>query len=596
MITINERQQQLISNLVRNKEFTAMKVFADLYDVSYRTIYNDLAAIEPLFISNGLTLQRKPRYGVRLVGSSEGFSKLIANIGIDINLDTLDYIKSRRNTLMFEYSLLSNKYHSIEKNSSRFFVSSSSIVNDNEYIERKFNQSNVKLMRSKKGVFIQGKELDIRKIIFNHLVNELVYNTTEDGINTIDVLIRENIFDIQDSILSIYNYVRTVLFEINAEKEFEINEPYLSDSFVYIVIMILRIKQGMTFENSDDLYKPKNMINKGLKSYTKKMCDTLEIKFRININQWERENIRRHLISGGLSQKDIQLLVKNTQTDNDESLTIYYTKALIEIMSTLFGVDFMNHIYLHSNLRFHVKSMLNRINFDIKISNMIIDDLINNYPFEFTLTQIATTVTTEACTTVNFLPLEEVAYLMVYFQTAIEKQSEKLNAYLISRDSVGSSLLAKTRIEKRFHQLSITKIINPQNIMNEKYENVDIIISTHKIDLNVPYIEVSPLMNDLDEIRIEQYLDKFNNGSDPRNSDAKISIVNEQITDKNKFHIIKLINDCELILQKESKMSNYITRENNTFKIIYDTNQNLNVLLRFLLKEQFRFSERVLDV
>lgn len=66
MIILNKRQVQITNYLENKQEWATIENIAKAFDVSERTIRNDLDSIELFLKENNIELERKPRLGVRI--------------------------------------------------------------------------------------------------------------------------------------------------------------------------------------------------------------------------------------------------------------------------------------------------------------------------------------------------------------------------------------------------------------------------------------------------------------------------------------------------------------------------------------------------
>lgn len=107
---------------------------------------------------------------------------------------------------------------------------------------------------------------------------------------------------------------------------------------------------------------------------------------------------------------------------------------------------------------------------------------------------------------------EEIAYIVIHVCAAIERNNNEATRYsviLVCNGGIGTSQLLLARLEKFFH-LDVLDIIPAHDIKNVDMSNVDVIISTISLDQeNVEYIQVDPLLNDEDCIRVGENFRKL---------------------------------------------------------------------------------------
>lgn len=90
MIELTKRQRDILCTLIKADDYMTLDALAETFNVSKRTIQNDLNYIE----SNNINLIKKPSYGIKVDGDIEKYEELIKtfeNRFLDKN-ERIDYI------------------------------------------------------------------------------------------------------------------------------------------------------------------------------------------------------------------------------------------------------------------------------------------------------------------------------------------------------------------------------------------------------------------------------------------------------------------------------------------------------------------------
>lgn len=589
MNMLNERQAKLARLLVHEPSYKTIKQYAEILSMSYKTVFNDMQVIDEFFQGYDISIEKKPRCGIRLQLRDEQRDELQALL--TSSQDQGDHylsLQHRRDQIMLGY-LWNEDFVSIQSLSNTYFVSTSSIVNDIEMIQKSLSRYALDLHKSSKGTKIQGSEINIRKALVDyvevflhtHMANPQRYQMLQDTFVNIHHI--ENI-----NFMEIMLCLEDKMKDIEAVCKKTINEPYYTNAFLYLVIMVFRIKQGHCLVSKEELLHPEDELSKDEYEFTLQLVKTLENAFHIAISKIEMINIYRHLISGGLSKKEIEIVEKNTKENNLNSLTLAYTKRLIKYMSAMLGIDFTNQVYLHSNLRFHIKPMLSRLRYDIKINNMMLEEVKKRYPIEFYVTYISCMLTSQRYE-IEMPPEEEVGYLMVYFQSAKERHLHHIKAIIVSQNSVGSTQLLKTRIENTFQDFHIQDVLNPTSLNNVNMDDVDVILSTGGISINLPYVNISPFCDEMDVVTIRQYIKTLK--TQPLNDMKKIKVEIEEgrsnLPNK-KWMRLTLTPYCEVYMMAQK--TNHISRVSEgkyvQYGITYESIETLCQMFTSLLYQE----------
>lgn len=528
MCHLNDRQVQLAKVLLQTQSFTTITTCADILSMSYKTIANDLQVLDSYFATFGIVMEKKPRVGIRLHISEDMHQQVSEALeGFSVREDKTT-VEERRKQILLTFLWHPQDTFSIQQFSDQYYVSTSSIAHDIDVLAKQLEPYHCSFSKSKKGTRLTGKEIDIRKVLLSYMEIFLYETSGYERYQQLDAAFyqihKQDVPTIQDMM----DFLEQEMESIEAISKKIINEPYYTNAFLYIVLVILRIKLGFTMHEKEELPYPDDEIDEQDFLFTKNLSMELAKKYDISIHMVEAINIHRHLISGGLSKKEIAIVEKNTKENNLNSLTLAYTRYLIEHMSALFGIDFTNQVYLHSNLRFHIKPMLNRLRYDVRIHNMMLEEMKKRYPMDFYITYISCMLTSKRYELEMPSP-EEVCYIMVYFQTAKERHLHQIKALLVSQNSVGSTHLLKTRIENTFHDFEVLDILNPGKLQQVDMDHIDLILSTGGISMNLPYVTISPFLDDVDITNIKHYLRTLKKQEQTQGDPLTIQVVEGEV-------------------------------------------------------------------
>ena len=97
---------------------------------------------------------------------------------------------------------------------------------------------------------------------------------------------------------------------------------------------------------------------------------------------------------------------------------------------------------------------------------------------------------------------DEIAYLTVYFQSAIEEVINKKSVIIVCSSGIGTSHLLEKRIKNYFPEWNIVDVVSAkqlETVLSLKY--VDLVISTVQLQISIdkPVAYVSALFNKTDE-------------------------------------------------------------------------------------------------
>ena len=156
--------------------------------------------------------------------------------------------------------------------------------------------------------------------------------------------------------------------------------------------------------------------------------------------------------------------------------------------------------------------MLNRLMYGITIHNPILEDIKNELTMVFDAVKISV-MKIDSVRNSSIPSDDEVAYLTIYIQSAIERTIERKKVILVCSSGVGASQLLSSRIIRTFPEWDIIDIVSGSKL-KETLENktCDLVISTIRLEgMKVPVAYVSALFGKKDVVRVIECLGSINN-------------------------------------------------------------------------------------
>lgn len=563
VINLLPRQIEIIQFLLKNQDYQPVKAIAEHMKYSVKTIRNDLDIIEEYVANEGMNMEKRPGIGVRLsLSDKEKMSlNLIANSKKNNNIVELS-TDARRIKILSDLLNDSSKSTSIQKLSEKYYISKTSIVNDLKAIEERVQIFNLQLERDQHGTRIIGNEVDIRKAMVS-IIDELI-SSNEKLINSdlsdrIDnVTLQELSKQFEEKNVKL---VEKILKDTEESLNYMIGEPYYINLVTHILILIKRIRSGNCIYKNEDSNKIK-ITDEKVYDASNKMGELIEYYFKINLPKEEIFFIYQYLISSGLGFSSLKLETEKLLSgDNPETKEI--AKEMIRLCSDILQVDLNIDEQLYKNLIMHLKPMLNRIKYKILIKNPLVEDIRKEFHMVFGLLSLVMLIISEKFK-LNNISKDEIAYLVLYLQAAIEKSMSQKRVIVVCSSGIGTSHLLKNRIKKSFPDWDIVDVVPLSCLESEvDLDKIDFIISTVKIsNISKPIAYVTALFSDIDvrnvtemlmkdALRVERTASKFKALKSFINSDY-INIISET-KDKDRKYVNLLL---EKMLEQKSLAGN----------------------------------------
>lgn len=485
---MNKRTVAIIDDLAKSSQKVSIAVLAEKYDVSQRTIRNDINAINEVLSENEIGFILLESGGVLV--KPDRFDEILPMVGMG---DFYSYKLSRDERKMIASAMLVNSvgYVTLSTIADNLMVSRATIINDLDETKKLIKDANLEVIsHPNKGLRVEGKESDKRWFLF-----QLSAFQHENA----DMVFSQN-GNKQAAMTSVQAGDKITIQKIINEQE-HIHQNFLTDdSFLklqrYLGIMISRNLQGEYIEKQEKLSNSKYLIAQDILKYISQYC---QIKTTEDEVQY------------------LSLLLKNSHymkhkpSDQDAVKTQMITRQFIREVSEDLGINLNNDYDFFENLSNHLDSMFH--------------SSAAHFPLNNTLEEIAEDNPTVVAAVKNQLHIlnqsmdreitaSEVLYIVIHICAAMERKKNREVAFHVivaCHAGIGTSQLLMERLKKHFN-FQIVDIISAHEASNIEASKADFIISTVPLqNCKLDYVVVTPLLNDEDYIRVGNKIDALRN-------------------------------------------------------------------------------------
>ncbi|MDU5334473.1 BglG family transcription antiterminator [Enterococcus sp.] len=479
MEELNPRQKKLIHLLVQNEHYLPVAFYSEKLGKSSRTIYSDLKKIQTFLSNDSLILEKKPRVGIQLSGTVAEKLVVLERINgysIEPKVGTQE-----RQWLIAKRLLIDEETVTQQMLAQHFHVSPTSIASDLEKLIEKYRFT---LSASKRGTKISGSEEEIQHALFrfceeyldsNEIISEdLFQETTKETLS--------NLFPQQ---------LITVIFEqlkkVKQQPEFYFPEQYMKSLLIRLVVFCFRLMKGNHIEEKEFLFDQIKMIDTYLiaNELLKKVAESIVIDY----DEEDISYVNRQLVGYG-----VKLHTKEQEGHERYAETIH---KVLKNMSEIMQVDFLSDVQLSERFTSHFIPMIYRLKMGIVITNPLVEEIRTQYAITFSATWYAL-ANAEKKLGVHFND-EEVALVAMYFQVSLEKSQNGKKILIVCPNGMGTSELIFNKIKRILPAQDIAEITTIDKLYRKNLDNVDLIISSVKLEnVNKPIIKVSTLVTQED--------------------------------------------------------------------------------------------------
>ncbi|WP_273124079.1 BglG family transcription antiterminator [Bacillus weihaiensis] len=498
---MNTRQKEILYLLLSEPDkYSLVQDFADRVNCSEKTIRNDLKIIEDYLNDySDAHLTRKPGLGVYL--DIEEHEKVRLCNELHTVKEEPKYQSDEERILQIAYDLLMNVQPVTAKEfANQYFLNRSIIKKDLNKIEKWLRRFSLALVSKQRiGLIIEGTEKNKRKALTRIL----------DLINNPSIT---NQFIKKQFLYHEVEFIASELKVLQKRHSLYFTDDTLESLLLHTLMMIRRTK----LKQSISISKREITVLQKKKEYkwTYEFLERLEKFFVIHFSEEEVVYLTLHILGGKVRYQKNDASWDLDIISEENSVLFKILCHLIYRVSELNALDFNKDQILKNGLKIHLYTTLNRINYDLSVSNPMLNDIKKMYPHMF---DIVIDVLGEINQLFDlFIPEEEAAYLTLHFQASIERldsnRQKQKNVIIVCHMGIGMSQLLRTKIERKFHQIYVMDCISKDDLDDylTKHQDVELVISTTSISgVKIPHLIVSPLLEYTEEKKLEDFIKQF---------------------------------------------------------------------------------------
>ncbi|OPA01170.1 PTS sugar transporter subunit IIA [Bacillus cereus] len=494
---MNKRQQEILQFLLsESNEYLLVQELADRIGCSEKTIRNDFKVIEEYVEKHSdALLIRRPGLGVCLeitdYDKSSLFNELYA-VKQDIG-----YASDEERVLQIAYSLLMNvKPVTVQELAEQYFVNRATVKKDLDRIETWLEELGLDLVvKQRIGLTVESDERSKRKALAK--LSDLIHNR-----ELMNQFIKKQF---------LYHEIKFVMTELKAlQKRYAtfFTDDTLENLLLHTLIMVRRMKLKQPISMSkDDLNIVRETKEYG---WALDFLTRLEFVFTVHFTEEEIAYLAIHILGGKFRYQDEW---ERDKLNVSNPVLSQVVSHLIGRMSKLNEIDFGEDPFLLEGLQMHLYTTLNRLQYNLSVSNPMLHEIKRMYPYMFDMLIHELDDMNQSLSLQ--IPEEEAAYLTLHFQAAMERLSDKKvskNVIIVCHMGIGMSQLLRTKIERKFRHVHVLDCIAKSDLEEYLMKNkkVELIISTIDLpQLNIPHFVVSPLLERSEESKLEEFMKKL---------------------------------------------------------------------------------------
>lgn len=469
-INVSDNRLYSIINILLSSSVSTLDFLSRKLNVSSKTIKNNIRDLNNIF-GNSALIRIKNNNCILYIFNYESFNIKCREIG------EFNYIYNspinRMNYIMTK--LLDYKECLIDELAEEMNVARTTLVSDLSRLRENLNRYNLKIVgKPNKGLYIEGNEIDIRLYIIDN-IDFLNYNILD---KTIVKLIEGE--------------------SIKRELTFESKKTFTR----YFAVSFIRYKNGYDIGELD--LKIKDLENTKAYRIVHSICNVIHRELDIRIPKSEELFISLSLIGTRIS--------KHYDRVNKNSINLAI--EIIEYINKEFNVSIIPN-KLFEDFIYHIDLMLNRIKYNMKLDNCLLDYIGEKYPLAYKISQVV-----GKCILSKFgyeVSDNELGFLAIYFELFIRESNVTniIKVAIVMDVGLIISRLIVNNLRKIFnHSVDIDILYHELDlIIDNKYDFIITTMNLNKV-INIPIIrleealDINELKKKIDNSRYHKILDK----------------------------------------------------------------------------------------
>lgn len=493
----NYYTQQILKAFLENDMVTSSQL-ANEIGLSEKTVRTKIDAINTMLMETGLgEICKKPRIGMWLKADDYQRSKIMMNIS-NPSMDVIQNDQTRMIAALRQI-LKMNKMTSLTTRqlADCLYLSvptALKVINDCKDWLKIFS-INLNIVRNK-GLELECTEVSYRLALKNFIMK------------------MENTADIDASILYFMpglnlNLIRKSIILTEKEWGFNLADESFNEILIYSCISVFECmqnkKKSLHFSKSElkmlSQYSEYHLAEKVFK----KIAENMDLQIPVeDIAFLSIQILCSKMIDQGYNGTDLHSIL-NEYDSKLES----FVKKIIDVVSNVTNVDLTNDEELYRGLMIHLRPTIFRMKYERIYSNELTGYIKSEFKQTFRVSWLVSVLFEE------YFGLkiteDELSYIALYIQSALDRNSSPITAVLVSNASMGVNQMICDKLKRSCDELKTIRVNSMHDFNIRDCEDVNLIITTKHLHFEDPRIvEISDWINDTNVSKVKEKIRQIN--------------------------------------------------------------------------------------
>ncbi len=457
MMLLSPRQIRIVLDLFNNiHNYTSIDDLANNYQLSKRTIQNDLAAIRQESMKFNVDLDSVPNMGVKFIARDDASLHNLIETA-QKTIDSSNEFSSTSSRVGYIISSLINEDDYLKSSdlSEEMYVSQSTVSNDLKHVREILNKYHLTLdSKPSHGIKIVGDEKNMRLC----LIKEGIIGKPK--LYSLDAFVLRH----EESEINIISDIVTRIF---LKYEYSISEIVLQNLIVHIHVCILRVKEGHVVQTPKTKLPDKYDTAYEIAQEILMICST---SFDIPYSEAEVIYLTLNIFGKKEFDDEYFISIKTTEIIDD---------ALEKIKHT-YHIDLTNEIDLKIALGLHLTPLIIRVENKMQFNNLSTLNIKQMNPLAY---NIATDFLSFVFKNYRDFTEDEINYVAIHFINFVENKmsnKDENNVLIISSYRLNDTFLMRQKIIRNIPNINEIKVVNENKWNQMDAKNYSAIITAEK--------------------------------------------------------------------------------------------------------------------
>lgn len=458
MLLLTHRQIRIFLDFYNNSDaFITLSVLAEKYELTVRTIQNDIAAIKDETDHHGMIIVSQPGTGCKLSITNHKLANQFVKL-VTQRLNSSNEFSNQNSRVHYLISYLINNDDYVKSTdlADMLYISQSRISSDLKLVRQILSKYELELLsKPSYGIRVSGDEVNKRfclikesifaKPILNHDSSDS-FGPTMDHIDTISDIVT-NVF---------------------LRNKYRISEIVMQNLIIHIQVAISRIKKGYYLDAKKNFELDKHYYHAS--KVAKEIMEACTERFNIEY----REDEVLYLTVNIYGKREL---------DDTNFITSHTNHIIVEALgriNDIYHLDLTNELELRISLGLHLTPLIIRVENNMQFNNMTLLNLKQMYPLAH---NIATDFVSHIFSDATILTEDEISYIAVHFITYVESKISNLssnNILIISPYRQSDTFLMRQKIIRNINNINEIRITSETAMDFEDLTKYSVVLTTEK--------------------------------------------------------------------------------------------------------------------